>query len=82
MTLGDKPSVNIWGVDRKAIDHKDVDWRNSEFAVQVKVKSMWFQSNKSFGGCLEVEHLMVRQTDMSCPFDADESVDDPFNSAA
>ena len=38
---------------------------------------MWFQANRSFGGCLEVEHLMVRQADMSCPFDA-ESVDDPF----
>ena len=53
---------------------------NSEFAVQVKVKSMWFQSNRSFGGCLEVEHLKIGQADRHCPFDAD-SVDNPFNSA-
>ena len=51
----------------------DIDWKNSEFAVQCRLKYVWFQA-KSFGECLEAEHIMVKQADLSCPFSDDELV--------
>ena len=78
MTLGQKPSAKFWTIDKKPLDYQDICWRDSEFAIQVRLKSIWFQSNKSFGGCLEVEHVLVRQTDNSCPFGDDESGEPVF----
>lgn len=75
MTFGDNPSARFWTPSKQPLDYRTINWRDSEFAVQVRLKSIWFQSNKSFGGCLEVEHVMVRQRDMSCPFDDDASED-------
>jgi len=69
------PASSPWIIERLTGDSQ---WRDSEFAVQVRLKSIWFQSNKSFGGCLEVEHVMVRQRDMSCPFDDDASEEPGF----
>ena len=79
MTLGDKPSAKFWGADKKPLDPKNIDWRNSEFGVQVRLKSIWFQANRSFGGCLEVEHVLVQQTDQSCPFEVEETSPDLFS---
>ena len=73
MTLGDKPSAKFWTPERTPLDHNTISWRDSEFAVQCRLKSIWFQSNKSFGGCLEVEHVLVRGADTSCPFEVDDS---------
>ena len=77
MNLGDRPSAKFWTHKREPLDHLSIDWRNSELAVQIRLKSVWFQSNKSFGCCAEVEHVMVRQNDLSCPFEGsgDESED-------
>ena len=79
MTLGDKPSAKFWGADKKPLDPKTINWRNSEFGVQVRLKSIWFQANRSFGACLEVEHVLVQQTDQSCPFEVEESSADLFS---
>ena len=73
MTLGDRPSAKFWTPERTPLDHNTISWRDSEFAVQCRLKSIWFQSNKSFGGCLEVEHVLVRGADTSCPFEVDDS---------
>ena len=77
MTLGDKPSAKFWTTDKKPLEHANISWRDSEFAVQVRLKSIWFQSNRSFGGTLEVEHVLVRQADNSCPFE-DNDVEDSY----
>ena len=76
MTLGDSPSAKFWTHKKAPLSHNNIDWRNSEFAVQIRLKSVWFQSNKSFGCCAEVEHVMVRQSDSSCPFEGDKSDDE------
>ena len=73
MTLGLRPSAKFWTSEKTPLDHNNISWRDSEFAVQCRLKSIWFQSNKSFGGCLEVEHVLVRGADTSCPFEADDS---------
>jgi hypothetical protein len=73
MTLGDKPSAKFWTTTKQPLDYNNIAWRDSEFAVQVRLKSIWFQANKSFGGCLEVEHVLVRQADRGCPFETDEA---------
>ena len=75
MTLGENPSAKFWYPSKQPLDYKSINWRDSEVAVQVRLKSIWFQSNKSFGGCLEVEHVMVRERDLSCPFE-DDAADD------
>ena len=72
MTLGEKPSARFWTTDKQPLDHRSISWRESEFAVQARLKSIWFQSNRSFGGTLEVEHVLVRQADKSCPFETDD----------
>ena len=77
MTLGDKPSAKFWTTDKKPLEHANISWRDSEFAVQVRLKSIWFQSNRSFGGTLEVEHVLVRQADNSCPFEND-AIDESY----
>ena len=71
MTIGEKPSAKFWTTTKQPLDYNNISWRDSEFAVQVRLKSIWFQANTSFGGCLEVEHVLVRQADTSCPFESD-----------
>ena len=74
MTLGEKPSVKCWQAKTKAaLDHQDIDWRGSELGVQVRLKCLWFQSNKSFGATLEVEHVLVQSYDTCCPFEEEEN---------
>ena len=75
MTLGDKPSAHFWHEDKTPFaegQHKTIDWRNSQFAIQVRLKSVWFQANKSYGATLEVEHILIKQADAACPFMVDE----------
>ena len=72
MTLGEKPSARFWTTEKQPLDHHSISWRESEFAVQARLKSIWFQSNRSFGGTLEVEHVLVRQADNSCPLETDD----------
>ncbi len=78
MTLGDRPSAKFWTTDKQPLDHTKLSWRDSEFAAQVRLKSIWFQSHRSFGACLEVTHLLVRQRDLSCPFDDDDTGEPGF----
>jgi len=71
MTLGDNPSAHFWHEDKTPFvenQHKTIDWRNSTFALQVRLKSVWFQANKSYGATLEVEHILIKQADATCPF--------------
>ena len=72
MTLGEKPSVRFWTTEKQPVDYHNTSWRESEFAVQARLQSIWLQSNRSFGGTLEVEHVLVRQADKSCPFETDD----------
>ena len=71
LTLGGgKCSAKVWNDARQRLtpaEVEEIDWPSAQLGVVVRVVGVYFQA-QSFGPMLEVESLLVKAEDASCPF--------------
>ena len=71
-----KCSFRAWDEQKQPLSTEqltEVDWPRASLGVMVRIVGVYFQA-QSFGPMLEVENLLIKAEDTSCPF----ASDDPF----